>query len=68
MPLFSDHRILTQVAGHKISVLKVLPPLVISDEDVDEFVDALRTTVEQARHMPRSLTKLALTAVSGRAH
>jgi len=66
VPLFSDHRILTQVAGHKIAVLKVLPPLVVSDEDVEEFVDALRTTVEQARHMPRSLTKLALTAARSR--
>ena len=66
VPLFSDHRILTQVAGHKMAVLKVLPPLVISDEDVDEFVDALRTTTEQAQHMPRSLTKLALTAARSR--
>ena len=66
VPLFSDHRILTQVAGHKIAVLKVLPPLVLSDADVEEFVDALHTTVEQARHMPRSLTKLALTAARSR--
>jgi ornithine--oxo-acid transaminase len=66
VPLFSDHHILTQVAGHKIAVLKVLPPLVVSDDDVAEFVDALHTTVEQARHMPRSLTKLALTAARSR--
>jgi ornithine--oxo-acid transaminase len=66
VPLFSDHKILTQVAGHKLAVLKVLPPLVISDDDVEEFADALRTTIEQARHMPRSLTKLALTAARSR--
>ena len=66
VPLFSDHRILTQVAGHKMAVLKVLPPLTISDEDVEEFVDALRTTTEQAQHMPRSLTRLALTAARAR--
>jgi len=66
VPLFSDHRILTQVAGHKMAVLKVLPPLTISDEDVEEFVDALRTTTEQAQHMPRSLTRLALTAARSR--
>jgi acetylornithine/succinyldiaminopimelate/putrescine aminotransferase len=61
-PLFSEHRILSQVAGHKLAVVKVLPPLVVTDEDIDEFVDALRETVEQARRMPSSLTKFALTA------
>src|SRR5579859_6161344 len=61
-PLFADHRILSQVAGHKLAVVKVLPPLVVTDEDVDEFVDALRETVEQAQKMPSSLTKFALTA------
>ena len=61
-PLFSEHRILSQVAGHKLAVLKVLPPLVVSEEDIDEFVEALRQTVEQAQRMPSSLTKFALTA------
>jgi ornithine--oxo-acid transaminase len=62
VPLFRDRRILTQVAGHKIAVLKVLPPLMISDDDVEEFAGALRETVANAQRMPRSLTKLALTA------
>ncbi|HKB92751.1 MAG TPA: aspartate aminotransferase family protein [Gaiellaceae bacterium] len=66
VPLFSGHKILTQVAGHKLAVVKALPPLVLSDDDVAEFVDALRTTIEQAQHMPRSLTKLALTAARSR--
>jgi ornithine--oxo-acid transaminase len=61
-PLFSEHRMLSQVAGHKLAVLKVLPPLVVTDEDVDQFVAALRETVEQAQRMPSSLTKFALTA------
>jgi ornithine--oxo-acid transaminase len=66
VPLFTDHHILTQVAGHKIAVLKVLPPLMISDEDLEEFVGALRETIAQAQHMPRSLTKFALTAARAR--
>ena len=41
-PLFSKHRILTQVAGHNMAVVKVLPPLVLSDVDVEEFAGALR--------------------------
>jgi ornithine--oxo-acid transaminase len=66
VPLFTDRHILTQVAGHKIAVLKVLPPLMISDEDLEEFVDALHETIAQAQHMPRSLTKLALAAARSR--
>jgi ornithine--oxo-acid transaminase len=62
VPLFSQHRILTQVAGHDMAVVKVLPPLTISDEDLYRFVDALRTTIKRARRMPTSLTKFALTA------
>jgi ornithine--oxo-acid transaminase len=62
VPLFSEHRILTQVAGHNMAVVKVLPPLMIGDDDLEEFVDALRTTIKQARKMPSSLTKFALSA------
>jgi ornithine--oxo-acid transaminase len=62
-PLFSEHRILTQVAGHKLAVVKVLPPLVLDEADVEEFADALRATVKRASRMPSSLTKFALTAV-----
>ena len=61
-PLFSRHRILSQVAGHRMAVLKVLPPLVLTDEDVDYFVDALGATIKRAQRMPSSLTRFALTA------
>jgi ornithine--oxo-acid transaminase len=61
-PLFSKHRILSQVAAHKLAVIKILPPLVVSDDDVDYFVDALRSTIAKAQRMPSSLTKFALTA------
>jgi ornithine--oxo-acid transaminase len=63
VPLFSEHKILSQVAGHKVAVLKVLPPLVVTDEDIERFVDALSATIERAQRMPSSLTRFALTAV-----
>ena len=66
VPLFTDHRILTQVAGHDMAVVRILPPFVLTDGDVDEFADALHTTVKRARRMPRSLTKFALTAAGVR--
>jgi ornithine--oxo-acid transaminase len=61
-PLFVRHRILSQVAGHKLAVLKVLPPLVVTDEDVDYFVESLTSAVRRAQRMPSSLTRFALTA------
>jgi len=66
VPLFTDHRILTQVAGHDMAVVRILPPFVLSDEDVDDFAEALRTTVKRARRMPSSLTRFALTAAGVR--
>ena len=34
-PLFTDHRVLSQVAGHKVNIVKGLPSLTITEEDVD---------------------------------
>jgi ornithine--oxo-acid transaminase len=64
VPLFTKHRILSQVAGHDMAVIRILPPLVLTDADVEEFADALRATIRGAQRMPRSLTKLAFTAAS----
>jgi ornithine--oxo-acid transaminase len=61
-PLFARHRILSQVAGHRMAVVKVLPPLVVTDGDVEEFVEALSATITRAQRLPRSLTRFALTA------
>lgn len=62
VPLFTEHRILTQVAGHDMAVVRILPPFVLDDDDVEEFADALRQTVSRARKMPTSLTRFALSA------
>jgi ornithine--oxo-acid transaminase len=64
VPLFTKHHILTQVAGHDMAVIRILPPLVVSDADVEEFTDSLRATIRDAQKMPRSLTKFALSAAS----
>ncbi|HEX7582491.1 MAG TPA: aspartate aminotransferase family protein [Gaiellaceae bacterium] len=61
-PLFSRYRILSQVAGHKIAVIKGLPPLVVSDEDVEYFVDSLASSIKRAQRTPSALTRFALTA------
>jgi ornithine--oxo-acid transaminase len=61
-PLFSQHRILSQVAGHKIAVLKVLPPLVVTDEDIEYFAESLASSIKRAQRTPSALTRFALTA------
>jgi ornithine--oxo-acid transaminase len=62
VPLFRDHRILSQVAGHGLNVLKGLPPLVIGEDDLDWFVSGLEDTVSRAERMPRALVRFALHA------
>jgi ornithine--oxo-acid transaminase len=46
MRLYNDHRILTQVCGNNFMVLKVAPPLVVSEEQLDRFVAAARSVVD----------------------
>ena len=41
VPLYRDHGILSQVAGDHQNVLKILPPLITTDEQADLFVAAL---------------------------
>jgi ornithine--oxo-acid transaminase len=41
VPLFHRHRILTQVAGHHMNVVKILAPLIIEESELRRFVSAL---------------------------
>ena len=66
VPLFKEHRILSQVAGHGIPVIKGIPPLTVSESDLDWFAEALDETIRKAQRLPRALAKLALTAAGVR--
>jgi len=44
--LFNDHRILSQICGNNFMVLKVAPPLVITTEQIDVYVDAITSVVD----------------------
>ncbi len=50
MRLYRDHNILTQVCGNDFMVLKVAPPLVVSQEQIDRFVSAARDVVDLMHH------------------
>jgi acetylornithine/succinyldiaminopimelate/putrescine aminotransferase len=50
--MLSKHRILTQVAGHAMDVVKILPPLIIGEAEVDKFVTALDDVLSDCRKFP----------------
>ena len=46
MHLFRDQEILTQICGNNFMVLKVAPPLIVTDDQLERFVGALGNVVE----------------------
>ncbi|MFZ9880413.1 MAG: aspartate aminotransferase family protein [Phycisphaerales bacterium] len=68
VPLMEDHRIICQVAGHNQDVVKLIPPLVIGDADVDWFLRAFEE-VMVGLHKPTAtvglLARLGRNALMG---
>ncbi|MEU9796837.1 aspartate aminotransferase family protein [Streptomyces sparsogenes] len=48
VPLLQRHRILTQVSGDHLEVIKLIPPLIIGEREVDRFVGAFTAVMEDA--------------------
>jgi ornithine--oxo-acid transaminase len=65
VPLFTKHRILSQVAGHDLAVLKGLPPLVLTERDIHDLVTALDDVIRKAAR-PTRVAGLALRAARAR--
>jgi ornithine--oxo-acid transaminase len=65
VPLFTKHHILSQVAGHDLPVLKGVPPLVVSEQDIDDFVTALDDVIGKAGR-PTRIAGMALRAARAR--
>jgi 4-aminobutyrate aminotransferase-like enzyme len=59
-PLFHEHRILCQVAGHRMNVIKALPALVIEEEEIRRFAAALEETIAAAERYPSALARFGL--------
>ncbi len=70
IPLLDDHRILTQAAGHHLDVVKLLPPLNITEQDAQWFLDGFEATMEALHRFPgpvwELMKKLGKHAVAGR--
>jgi len=65
MGLMHDHRLLTQVSGHRVNIVKFLPPLVIGQEEVDYALDALDKVLADAHRFPGGLWKVGKDLVKG---
>jgi acetylornithine/succinyldiaminopimelate/putrescine aminotransferase len=50
--LFKKHRILTQIAGHGMDVIKILPPLISGEREIERFVSALDAVLTDCRRFP----------------
>ncbi|MEU5386762.1 aspartate aminotransferase family protein [Kitasatospora cineracea] len=48
VPLLQRHRILTQVSGDHLEVIKLIPPLIVTEKEVDRFVDAFTEVMDDA--------------------
>jgi acetylornithine/succinyldiaminopimelate/putrescine aminotransferase len=51
MSLMRDHHILTQVGGPDVNIIKLLPPLIIGDEEVETIVSAFDTVMSEAERV-----------------
>lgn len=52
MPLLEEHRMITQVAGHRMDVIKLLPPLTLMREDAMAFVTAFTAVMRGLETFP----------------
>jgi ornithine--oxo-acid transaminase len=64
IPLFKDHKILTQVAGHASHTIKLLPPLTISSEDCDWIINSFDQVIAASHRVPGAVWSLGKTLVS----
>jgi 4-aminobutyrate aminotransferase-like enzyme len=69
MSLMRDHHILTQVGGPGVNIIKLLPPLIIGDEEVEMIVNAFDQIMNETKNlkgrvwgMSSSLIKHAMSA------
>ena len=63
IPLFNDHKLLTQVAGHGNHTIKLLPTLTISDEDCAWIEQSFDAVIAAAYHTTGAIWKLGKTLV-----
>ena len=63
VPLFKDHKILTQVSGHGSHTIKLLPPLTITEEDCNWIETAFDNVIASSHKVPGAIWSLGKTLV-----
>ncbi|WP_425338934.1 aspartate aminotransferase family protein [Methylocapsa acidiphila] len=61
IPLFKEHKILSQVAGHASHTVKLLPALVITDADCDWIERAFDAAIADSHRVPGAVWSLGKT-------
>ena len=51
-PLLTKHRILTQVAANNADIVKILPPLIVGEKEIDRFITALDEVIRDLGKFP----------------
>jgi len=65
-PLFHEHHILCQVAGHRMNVVKALPALVVQEDEIRRFAAALEDVIARAERVPSAFARFGA-GIAGRA-
>jgi ornithine--oxo-acid transaminase len=60
VPLFHEHKILCQVAGHRMNTIKALPALTVEEDELRRFAAALEETIAAAERYPSALARFGL--------
>ena len=55
--LMDNHRIITQVTCHEVHAVKILPPFIITDAEIDKFIDAFDKVLSEAANPTGALWK-----------
>ena len=63
IPLFKEHKILTQVAGHGSHTIKLLPPYLITGEDCGWIEAAFDKVIADSHRVPGAIWSLGKTLI-----
>jgi ornithine--oxo-acid transaminase len=64
IPLFKDHKILCQVAGHGLHTIKLIPALVLDNDDCDSIIRSFDSVIAGSHRVPGAVWSLGKTLIS----
>jgi len=68
VPMFQRHQILTQVAADNVNIIKLLPPLIAGEDEVELFTNALDDVLSSASRGSGLLFEFGKTMAKGTLH